>query len=209
MTEKKEKLRLPKLKRLPKGAEEERPSQEKTEGRRDSGFLRLTGSLCLLCAVCGLLLGLVNLLTEARIAENQGNRHMGALEEVLPYGGNYQEIRYSGSDAAIDAVYEAPEAGWVFQVSPANSFSGTLTLMVGVNMDGTVSGITVVSSGETESLGSRASEPEFRDQFTGKSGMVRVEADGGSISAISGATVTSRAVCGAVNSALSAVAELG
>lgn len=209
MTEKKEKFRLPQLKGFPKKPEGEKPPREKIDLRKDTSFLRLTGILCLLCAVCGLLLGLANLLTEERIAENQGNRNMGFLEEVLPYGGNYQEIRYSGSDLTVDAVYEAPEAGWVFQISPADSYSGTLTLMVGVNIDGTVSGVAVIRSEETESLGSKASEPEFRAQFTGKSGAVRVEADGGSISAISGATVTSRAVCAGVNSALSAAAGLG
>lgn len=208
MTEKKEKLRLPKLKGLSKGPEGEKTPEETAGEKRDTGFLRMTGTLCLLCAVCGLLLGLANLLTEDRIAKNQGSRYMGALEEVLPYGGNYRELRYSGSDSSIDAVYEAPEAGWVFQVSPPDSYSGTLTLMVGVNMDGTVSGVAVVESGETEELGALASEPEFRTQFTGKSGSVRLEADGGSISAISGATITSGAVCTAVNSALSIAAGL-
>ena len=174
-----------------------------------SSFLRLTGILCLLCAVCGLLLGLANLLTEDRIAENQGSRNMGVLEEVLPYGGNYQEIRYSGGDPTIEAVYEAPEAGWVFQVSPAGSFSGRLTLMVGVDVDGVVNGVAVTDSGETEDLGLRASEPEFRNQFTGKTAAVQLEADGGDIAAISGATITSQAVCAAVNSALAAAAELG
>lgn len=202
-------LRLAKLKRSQENPEGERSPKEKADIRNDTGFLRLTGTLCLLCAVCGLLMGLTNLLTEERIAENQGNRHMGVLEEVLPYGGNYQEIRYSGSDPTIEAVYEAPEAGWVFQVSPADSYSGVLTLMVGVNIDGTVAGVAVVDSGESEGLGLRASESEFRAQFTGKSGTVRIEADGGDIAAISGATMTSRAVCGAVNSALSAARGLG
>ena len=129
---------------------------------------------------------------------------MGVLEEVLPYGGNYREIRYSGGDASVEAAYEAEGAGWVFQISPEGSYSGTLTLMVGVNGDGTVSGVAVIESGETEGLGLRASESEFRGQFTGKSGQVKVKADGGEIAAISGATVTSRAVCAAVNSALDA-----
>lgn len=201
---------------LPQKRESEQPAPRKEKPVRERGEagsanspLRLTGTLCLLCAVCGLVLGLANLLTEERIAENQGSRNMGVLEEVLPYGGDYREVRYIGSDPSIEAVYEAPEAGWVFQVSPADSFSGELTLMVGVNMDGTVSGVAVTASGETEGLGLRASEPQFRDQFTGRSGTVRVEADGGEISAISGATVTSRAVCAGVNSALSAAAGLG
>lgn len=201
-------LRLPKRAQPMERAEGEGLLKEKTDIRSDRSFLRLTGILCLLCAVCGLLLGLANLLTEERIAENQGNRHMGALEEVLPYGGNYREVRYPGSDPTVETVYEASGAGWVIQVSPVDSYSGVLTLMVGVNVDGTVAGVTVVDSGESEGLGLRASELEFRTQFTGRSGSVRVEADGGEIAAISGATVTSRAVCAAVNSALSAAQEL-
>lgn len=193
---------------LEKGEEkesvDEKPVRERADIQHETGFLRLTGFLCLLFAVSGLLLGLVNLLTEERIAQHQGERHMGVLEEVLPYGGDYREIRYSGGDGTIEAAYEAEGAGWVFQVSPEDSYSGTLTLMVGVNGDGTVSGVAVTDSGETEGLGLRASESEFRAQFTGKSGQVKVEVDGGEIAAISGATVTSRAVCAAVTSALNA-----
>lgn len=176
--------------------------------QHETGFLHLTGYLCLLFALCGLVLGLTNFLTEERIAQHQGERHMGLLEEVLPYGGNYEEIRYSGGDATIEAVYAAQGAGWVLQVSPLNSYSGNLTLLVGITGDGAVSGVAVTESGETEGLGLRASESEFRTQFTGRSGGVRVEADGGEISAISGATVTSRAVCAAVNSALKAAEGL-
>jgi len=198
------KLKLPKVNTPPK----EPPAETPAEGKSGGSFLRLTGTLCLLCAVCGLVLGLANLLTEGRIAANQGDRNMGVLEEVLPYGGDYREIRYSGSDSTIDAVYEAPEAGWVFQISPADSYSGVLTLMVGVDVNGTVTGVAVTDSGESEGLGLRASEPEFRGQFTGKTSPVKVEADGGGIAAISGATVTSRAVCAAVNSALAAAGDL-
>ncbi len=206
------KAQLPKEKAEIRERENLKPEtlpEERADLWSNNSFLRLTGTLCLLCAVCGLLLGIVNLLTEDRIAANQGSRNMGVLEEVLPYGGNYQEIRYSGDDPTIEAVYEAPEAGWVFQVSPPDSYSGTLTLMVGVNIDGTVAGVAVTNSGESEGLGLRASEPEFRGQFVGKSGPVRVEADGGEIVAISQATLTSRAVCSAVNSALAAAAGLG
>mgnify|MGYP001068955587 CR=1 FL=1 len=199
------KLSLPLLKKDgEEKAQSEKPVREQVDLQHETGFLRLTGYLCLLFALCGLVLGLTNLLTEERIAQHQGERHMGVLEEVLPYGGNYREIRYSGGDASVEAAYEAEGAGWVFQISPEGSYSGTLTLMVGVNGDGTVSGVAVIESGETEGLGLRASESEFRGQFTGKSGQVKVKADGGEIAAISGVTVTSRAVCAAVNSALDA-----
>lgn len=200
---------LPQISPPEQAPEEEKAPKEKVDIQSDTSLLRLAGTLCLLCAVCGLLLGVVDLLTAERIVENQGSRNMGALEEVLPYGGNYREVRYSGGDPTIEAVYEAEGAGWVFQVSPENSYSGVLTLMVGINGDGTVSGVTVTDSNESDGLGLRASEPEFRAQFVGRSGTVQVEADGGTISAISGATITSRAVCTAVTSALAVAAELG
>lgn len=203
------KLNFSEWKTHPKREEGETAPKSKTDIPNDTSLLRLTGTLCLLFAVCGLLLGLTNLLTEDRIAALQGDRNMGVLEEVLPYGGNYREVRYTGSNPTIEAVYEAEGAGWVFQVSPDNSYSGILTLMVGVNMDGTVAGVAVTNSGETEGLGLRASEPEFRNQFSGRTGPVRVEADGGEIIAISGATVTSKAVCDAVDSALDAAKTLG
>lgn len=207
------KISLPQKKVAPKPAEKAEESvaaeKDKDSGMTEFKFLHLTGILCLIFALCGLLLGLADRLTAQRIAENQGSRNMGVLEEVLPYGGDYREIRYFGEDSAVEAVYEAPEAGWVFQVSPADSYSGVLTLMVGVDVDGKVTGVAVIESMESEGLGLRASEPEFRGQFIGKAGQVRVTADGGDVSAISGATVTSRAVCGAVNSALAAAASLG
>lgn len=193
------------------GEEAPAVAEEEAAARKTwfTGPLRLIGTLGGLCVLCGALLGVTELLTADRIAQNQGARYMYALEEVLPYGEDYREIRYTGVDAAIEAVYEAEGAGWVFQVSPANSFSGTLTLMVGVNLDGTVAGVTVVESGESPDLGLRASEPEFRDQFVGKTGTLRLTVDDGTISAVSGATITSRAVCAAVNSALAAAGTLG
>lgn len=208
-----EKISLPKKKVAPepagKAEENLATKREKSAGSVEFKFLHLTGILCLIFALCALLLGLVDRLTAQRIAENQGSRNMGVLEEVLPYGENYREIRYSGGDSTVEAVYEAPGAGWIFQISPADSYSGVLTLMVGVDVDGRVTGVAVTESMESEGLGLRASEPEFREQFTGRTGQVRVSADGGEISAISGATVTSRAVCTAVNSALAAAASLG
>lgn len=185
----------------------------KQEGRKRSGGIPgqvlLVGILCGVCVACALVLGVVDLLTQERIAANQEAWDLGALTEALPYGERYDKVSYTGGDATVEEVYRSQGVGYVVQVSPENSFSGTLTLMIGVNDDGTVAGVAVVDSKESEGLGDRVREPEFREQFVGKRGSVRVEADSGDIAAISGATVTSRAVCGAVNSALAAAAELG
>lgn len=199
-----------------KGEKKEKPSGErlsKPEGgkppREIPGQVLLVGILCGICVVCALVLGVADLLTQDRIAANQEAWGLGVLAEVLPYGERYDKVDYTGSDTSVEEVYHAEGVGYAFRVSPAGSFSGELTLMVGVNEDGTVAGVAVVASKETEGLGDRAREPAFREQFLGRKGSVRIQADSGDISAISGATVTSRAVCAAVNSALAAAAELG
>lgn len=101
------------------------------------------------------------------------------------------------------------DAGWVVQVTPATSFSGTLSVMVGVDMEGKCTGVSIVATGETSGLGSNASKPAFKDQFIGKSGTLAVSKDGGEIDAITGATITSRGVTESVNSALAAAASMG
>ena len=84
--------------------------------------------------------------------------------------------------------------------------------MVGVDNDGKVLGISVISHTETAGLGAVAAAAtsageSFRGQFVGVSGEVSVAKDGGQIDAITGATITSRAVCAGVQSALDFVAE--
>lgn len=198
--------KLERLKKEPK----ETPAEEGKQGRGPiSEPLLLVGILCGVCVVCALILGITDLLTKDRITANQEAWDLGALAEVLPYGEKYDKVSYTGNDPTVEEVYRAEGVGYVVRVSPEGGYSGDLTLMVGVNNDGTVAGVAVVSSGESDGLGGRAAEPEFRAQFVGKSGSVRVEADSGDISAITGATMTSRAVCGGVTSALAAAAELG
>ena len=82
------------------------------------------------------------------------------------------------------------------------------------NTAGKVLGISVVNHTETAGLGAEAASQgaagtAFRSQFTGMSGSVSVTKDGGQVDALTGATITSRAVCAGVNAALNAVAKLG
>ena len=76
-------------------------------------------------------------------------------------------------------------------------------------MEGKVTGIAIISHSETSGLGANASKPAFKDQFAGLSGTIAVTKDGGTIDSITGATITSRAVCNGVNSAVAAAASMG
>ena len=173
-------------------------------------ILRLTLILFLITAVVAGLLGLVNYLTEDRIDELTRQKAEAAMQEVFP-AGNYEEIP-AGEDG-ITAAYRADDAGYVVRVS-VNGFGGAIDMMVGVDNDGKVLGISVISHTETAGLGATAAASTsageaFRGQFAGMSGTVTVTKDGGSIDALTGATVTSRAVVSGVNLALDFVKEVG
>lgn len=181
----------------------------KTEKKKEAGMAQMVITLGAICAVCALLLGLVNKVTEPVIIENEMKKKMVAMQEVLA-ADDYAPATYAGDDATVLNVYEAVGKGHVVEVNcAAGSFSGTLSIMVGVNSDGTVSGVSIVTTAETSGLGSKASDPAFKDQYVGKGGTLAVDKDGGEIAAISGATITSRAVTAGVNSALAAVGQLG
>lgn len=175
--------------------------------KKEPGMAQLVLVLFAISAVVALLLGLTNMITKPLIAENDRKAQEAAMNEVLP-ADSYTKVDYTG-DPTVDAVYQAGDAGYVVQVTPATSFSGTLTVMVGVDSTGACSGVAIVNSGETSGLGDNAKKPAFRDQFVGKTGSVAVTKDGGDIDALTGATITSRGVSEAVTSALNAAASMG
>lgn len=179
-----------------------------TAVKKEPGMATLVLVLFAISAIVALLLGVTNMITKPYIDANAEKTKQAAMAEVLPADG-YEEVKYTGGDGTVDAVYRAGDAGWVVQVTPATSFSGTLSVMVGVDMEGKCTGVSIVATGETSGLGSNASKPAFKDQFIGKSGTLAVSKDGGEIDAITGATITSRGVCESVTSALAAAASLG
>lgn len=162
------------------------------------GVLILT--LFLVTAVMSGLLGLVNYVTKDRIAAFKAESMDAAMREVLP-ADSYTEVEYGGDDALVSGIWEAA-GGYVVEVTPSG-FGGEVDMMVGVDADGKVTGVSIVSMSETSGLGSNASKPEFRAQYVGKAGAA-LKKDGGDIDALTGATVTSRAVTRGVNAALAA-----
>ena len=178
--------------------------------KKEPGMATLVIVLFAICAVTALLLGLTNEVTKPYIAANNEKTTQEAMAAVLP-ADSYEKVtdQYTGGDATVEDVYSAGDAGYVVQVKPATSFSGNLTVMVGVDPTGACTGISIVSTGETSGLGSNASKPAFADQFIGKTGEVKVTKDGGEINAITGATITSRGVSEAVTSAIAAAASMG
>ena len=173
-------------------------------------ILRLALTLFLITSVVAALLAVVNSITAPVIAASNEAKTQAAIEAVLPGGG--EEIQIPEGHPLVSAAYES-ETGYAVQVTPGG-FDNTITMMVGVDKEGNVLGISIISHTETAGLGAVAAATTsageaFRSQFVGMSGTVSVDKDGGEVAAITGATITSRAVCAGVNAALDFVASLG
>ena len=174
--------------------------------------LRLAGTLLLICAVTAGLLAGVNAITAPIIAELNAAATQEAISAVLPGGFDSEITDYADASGIVSKVYQG-EAGYALEVGPGG-FDNTITMMVGVDNEGKVLGISIVNHTETAGLGAvaDADTPKgiaFREQFIGTSGSVAVSKDGGTLDAITGATITSRAICVGVNAALDCVAGLG
>ena len=181
---------------------------EAVMNKKEPGIAQLTIILGAICLVCALLLGLVNMITADPIKAAKQRKTEQAMKAVLP-ADSYESVEYTGGDALVKAVYRAGDAGYVVEVTPSG-FGGEVDLMVGVGSDGTVTGISVITHSETSGLGAKAkTDPEWGKQFIGMSGEVKVSKDGGKVNAITGATITSRAVSSGVTAALEAVQTLG
>ena len=175
-------------------------------------IVRLTLTLLIITAVVAALLAGVNEITAPIIAAANEAKTQAAVNEVLPGGG--QTIDFTGADASglVSEVY-ASETGYAVKVSP-NGFGGAIEMMVGIDKDGNVLGISIIKHSETPSLGAVAAAKgsageNFRNSFVGLSGTVTVSKEGGEADTISGATITSRAVADGVNAALDCVKNLG
>ena len=172
--------------------------------------LRLALTLLAITAVVAVILAGVNSVTAPRIAELNAEKTQAAIEAVLPGGG--EEVAFTDDTGLVTTAYKG-DAGYAIQVAPSG-FNGAVTMMVGVDNDGKVLGISIISHTETAGLGATAAASTsageaFRGQFAGMSGTVTVTKDGGRVDAITGATITSRAVCTGVSAALACVANMG
>ena len=175
-------------------------------------ILRLALTLLLITGIMAGALAYVNDITADRITANKLAKTQRALEVVLP--GATGMTKTDNGSGIVQAVY-TPEAssavqGWAVQVAPKSGFAGEIVLMVGVGADKTVTGISVVTHAETPGLGAVAASKTpagegFRESFLGLSGTVTVE----DIDAISGATITSKAVAEGVSAALAYLKTLG
>ena len=185
-------------------------------------ILRLAATLLAICAAVALALAGVNSITKDRIAAIQAEKTQKAISEVLPGVSGVEEIPFTDESGLVRKVYQAKYPAshfelemfpdYAVEVTPAG-FGGDITLMVGVNRSGKILGISIISHTETAGLGAvaganSAKGQAFRDSFIGLFGPVAPSKDGGEADTITGATITSRAICDGVNAAVACVKNM-
>ncbi|MCF0112071.1 MAG: FMN-binding protein [Erysipelotrichaceae bacterium] len=149
--------------------------------------------LAVVAAIAGGALTFANDMTKDQIAANKAATEKANLEIIYP-GSDFEKLDFTDDTGMIVSVYKANE-GYVYQMS-TDGFGGkgSIEFMIGFGTDGKISGYTVLSSGETQGIGSKVAEADFVSSVTGKD-------IGASIDIISGASVSSRAVIKGIDAA--------
>lgn len=170
----------------------------------------LTRMISVLFVACGLAAGslaVVNAVTKEPIASHEKRQREAALREVSPGADEFRNVE---PDRIWEAFRKGQKAGHVF-LTQVQGYSGPVTLMFGTDLDGAVTGLRVLSHTETPGLGAKITTAQFRDQFKNKRFeqliLKKDDPAKGRIDAITGATVSSRAVTKTMRSTLESFNE--
>ena len=171
-------------------------------------MFRLPFILFVITLISAFLLGFVNAKTADVIVSNNLIKLNNAMQSVMP--DTQTSLVYTPEDSIVTGVYEAQKdgalVGYCITAEPIG-YGGAVSLMVGVGLDQKITKIIIIKQTETPGLGAKAGDEPFSGQFVGKSAGITLNGtDDNSIDAMSGATITSRAVTKGVNEALSALA---
>ena len=186
-------------------------------------------ALTLITLVAGMALGAVHGITKEPIARQEALAKEAAYKEVFADAESYETVEMTDELAnqlrssldsegykaqSIDEVVDAVDGsgnslGYVITVITSEGYGGDIKFSMGIQADGTMNGISILSISETAGLGMRANTDEFKSQFVGKNTDQIVYTKNGAsadneIDALSGATVTTNAMTNGVNAGLCA-----
>lgn len=183
--------------------------------------------LTMITLAAGGLLGLVNEITKEPIAAQEEKAKQEAYKAVFQDADSFEICVEAGDTAlaeylaengftaqTVNEVMEAKDAsgetlGYAMNMTTSEGYGGDISFSVGVQLDGTVNGISILSISETAGLGMNAQNEEFKGQYSNKNvEAFEVTKTGAKaenqINAISGATITSDAITGGVNAGICA-----
>lgn len=176
-------------------------------------ILKLGLILFVITAVAAGLLGFANEMTKEPIAKQVQQTKEEAMKQTLPQADQYESVEVDLPEESmileVNAGYKGDVLeGFAVKVAP-KGFGGAIEIMVGVSKDGILQGVKILNHSETPGLGANAEDPVFTSQYEGKSGQLKVvKATPGAedeIQAITGATITSKAVTAGINEVLNLI----
>ncbi len=167
-------------------------------------------TLLIICCVTTALLALTNAVTKEPIAKNNAEKADALRYSVFPEASGFEK-----QDGYYTAVKNSEIIGYIFETS-AKGYGGDIEVLTGITADGAVAGVEIMSHGETPGLGANCTNESFKGQFkesAPKSNGYSVTKgnanyQNGEIDAITGATISSKAVTSAVNEALEEYAKI-
>ena len=166
-------------------------------------IVKLIVCLSVISAICAGVLAGINVVTKETIAKIREKQTLDAAAEVMP-----SAVDTATVEQIADGIFSGKDvsgkiAGYAIVGTDPSGYGGQIVLMVGFTPDFKISTYKKLIASETPGLGTNLSSPAFMKQFEGMdaSKPVSVKKDGGKIDAITSATITSRAVCGAINDA--------
>ncbi len=167
-------------------------------------IIKTAVSLFLICAVATGILAFINSVTDPIITVNNEKTADEARLQVLPEAVSFEEAASEDGKTYHIGKADGKTVGFVFTTS-ASGYGGTVEVMTGINADGTVTGISILTINETPGLGMNAKKESFLKQYIGSDGPFTVvknkTPDYNEILAMTSATITTKAVTNAVNEA--------
>lgn len=166
--------------------------------------LKIALNLALICLAIAVALGLLYQATKPVIAQREKEAEAAARKLVLP-----EAKEFKGEGKVVEGYSDNKLVGYVI-TAQGEGYSSIIKMLVGLSADYKIKGVTILSQQETPGLGDRASKPDFLNQFPGK-GVEQLKLLKGvpqgddHITAITGATITSRAVTEGVEKAIKEV----
>jgi len=172
--------------------------------------IKLGFMLFLITAIAALVLSVSNQITAPKILESIIKTNQEARLAVLDTADTFEKIEVQGEENIVE-IYEGNKddlvVGYTIKTI-SNGFGGKLEVLTGISKDGEVTGMKLLSHTETPGLGANAAKDEFQSKFLKKNStdlvsINKVEPQNDNeVQAITGATITSKAVAKAVNTAL-------
>lgn len=166
--------------------------------------------LFIICLVITAALAITYQVTKPIIEEiNIKNANLARGEVMAAAEGAFSEIEMDLNDGVVELYQAENKTGYVL-TSLDKGFGGTMTVMVGLENDGSITGVKVTAHSETPGLGTKAMTVDYLSQYNGEISITRSnETDKTQIDAVTGATVTSDAVFRAVEKSLEQFKQIG